>query len=248
MRSFRGGTVIRWIQWSMGCSCLVLLFPFAVMAQEAPTDALPVAAEVESAAPPANEIRVYQQRPTLRTLRVEVAPTVGVSLNDPLTLHWSVGGVLNVHLSEEIAIGGSYHRFFHHELPVSDEIAEEFGVFAERRPRDFQAGGHVIWSPIYGKFTLFQGPILHFAGHFTGGGGVMRTCSPGSGGDLRPTWNIGAGVSLMLAQWFSLGLSIADHMYIEEFAKAGSSFQNDVHVQMALGLHFPPSVEYRYPK
>ncbi len=179
---------------------------------------------------------------------MEVAPTVGLSLNDPLTLHWSAGALLNVHLSETFAVGGTYHRFFHHELPVSSEIAEEFGVFAERRLRDFQAGGHVTWSPVYGKFTLFQGPILHFSAYLTGGAGVMRTFSPGLGGDFRPTWNLGGGVSLHLAQWIAMSLSLADHMYIEEFATTGSSFQNDVHMQFSVSLFLPPGVTYRYPR
>jgi len=192
-------------------------------------------------------VRVYQQRPFMRSGRVELTPSFGMSLNDLYRLNLNAGATLNVHITNEIAVGASYHKYFQVDLPINDAVEEEFGVFPEHRIRDFYTGAHVSYAPIYGKFMLFQTGIVHFDAYLIAGGGMMRTYQRGSEGDSLFSFNVGLGSRMVFSQWCTFSFEVRDYMYFEPY-KGGDTFTNDVIFQLGLSFFLPPHYNYRYVK
>ena len=192
-------------------------------------------------------IRVYQQRPFMRKLRVEITPTFGMSVNDIYQMHLSTGGSLNVHVTNELSVGASYHKYFRVRLPLADEVEDEFGVFPEHRQRDFYVGGHLAYAPVYGKFMLFHSGIIHFDAYLVAGGGMMRTFQRGSEGDNLFSFNAGLGTRMVLSQWCTFLVELRDYMYFEPY-RSGDSFVSDIVLQVGLSLFLPPHFDYRYVK
>lgn len=231
-------------------------------ASQSPEQSKPVAESQPSismdAAPPADvpdaaesefqrQIHVYQRKPFMRNLRLEITPIFGVAINETLTTQIAGGGALSFHITDEFSIGGSYFKAFHEKNSGFDEVEDNFGVFPEKKFRDWYAGGHVSYVPVYGKFVLFDAAIVHFDAYLVGGAGVMRTYSVGSEGENRISWNLGVGGRLFVTEWLTLNLELRDYMYIEEF-KAGSSFVNNVTMHAGISIFAPFSYGYEYAK
>jgi outer membrane beta-barrel protein len=235
----------------LGCVCLIT----AILAwSNAPAYAQSESSSSEKTAKPTAEkkdawapIRVYQQRPFMRSGRVEIMPSFGMSLNDLYRINLNAGATLNVHITNEIAIGASYHKYFQMALPINDTVESEFGVFPEHRNRDFYTGGHVSYAPIYGKFMLFQTGIVHFDAYLIGGAGMMRTYQRGAEGDSLFSFNAGVGSRMVFSQWCTFSFEVRDYMYFEPY-KAGDGFTNDVIFQLGLSFFLPPHYDYRYVK
>jgi outer membrane beta-barrel protein len=193
------------------------------------------------------QIRVYQQKPFMRKLRFELAPMFSASFNDTLTHHISVGAVANFHVTDWLFIGGSYQKFFQTESAVFDEVQDSFGVFPERKFRDWYAGGHIGYVPLYGKFILFDAAIVNYDAYLIAGAGVTRTYTIGVEGENRVTGNIGIGTRLFITQWLTWNFEVRDYIYSEEF-KAGDSLVNNVTFHTGLSFFFPFKYNYRYAK
>lgn len=220
--------------------------PQAVLSTSAQTEGIavvPDAAETEFQ----RQIHVYQRKPFMRNLRLEITPIFGVAINETLTTQLAGGGAMSFHITDEISIGGSYFKAFHEKNSGFDEVEDSFGVFPEKKFRDWYAGGHVSYVPVYGKFILFGAAIVHFDAYLVGGAGVMRTYSVGSEGNNRISWNLGIGGRLFVTEWLTLNLELRDYMYIEEF-KAGSSFMNNVTMHAGISIFAPFSYGYEYAK
>lgn len=251
--------VLRFGTLGLGMLCLGVLVFSAPQAQaQEPTPA-------EAPAPPAGEdppgeapldlaedeefleqIQVFQQKPFMRKLRFELAPIVGLSVNDSLVLHYSVGAIGRFHINEQFAVGLSYRKYFHEDRGVVDDVENEMGVFPERRFRDYYAGAEFSYTPIYGKFMLFDA-IVHMDAYLTAGVGTMRTWEVGAEGENLVSWNIGVGTRLVLTEWLALNLELRDYMYIEPY-RAGDSFVNDVVLHGGISVFMPFKHAYVYPK
>src|SRR5262249_12017579 len=58
------------------------------------------------------DIVVIPRKAVLKTGRIELAPFAGVTLNDPLIRHYSIGGALTYYFSDVFGVGieGEYYR------------------------------------------------------------------------------------------------------------------------------------------
>src|SRR5512136_1022079 len=59
------------------------------------------------------KIKVIQQRPFLRKLRVEIFGFAGMNLNEVMTNHFMAGGGFNFHFMEILYIGGNFNYYFY---------------------------------------------------------------------------------------------------------------------------------------
>ena len=188
-------------------------------------------------------VHVLQQRPFLQSLRVEVTPQFGYTINEVLTEYLQVGGTLRFHINEEIAIGGRYGHYFASETDAFHQVQDDFALFPEKSFIEWYAGGEVDYSPLYGKFILFGAATVHWNAFFTLGAGVTKT------GAEKPlfTGMLGFGSRLFLTRWLTLNLEIKDFIYSEPF-KNGDEILNNVVLYTGLSIFIPFTWNYKFPK
>jgi len=192
-------------------------------------------------------VRVVQQRPFVKALRLEVQPGVAVPLNDSFTRSVAVSVGMRFHITEEWSIGVDYLKYFNQATKLDSNIFNDYGMFSEkdRALRDFYVGGNLSYVPIHGKFVWFGkfGPPSHWDLYLIAGGGVSHTLYRGYHG----TGALGAGFRASIVEWLTWNIELRDYLYEEAFAHA-DKFQNNVVLSTGLSIFVPFSHDYVYPK
>ncbi len=221
--------------------CAVLIPTGAASAQP---DATPSETEREAASRLEESIRVVQQRPILRRHRVEAQLLGGLGLTDTMFRHLHTAGQLRFHLSEAWAIGGGYAHYLSDTSSLFDEVTKNYELFPERAMLEMAAYGEVVWTPVYGKFAFFDGPIVHFDLALVAGGGIVRSSRTV---DLKPTVVGGGAFHLYFTRWLALTAEIKHHIYLEEY-HAGRDLVNHLVAQLGLAFYVPFGFDYRFPR
>ncbi len=106
----------------------------------------------------------------------EFSITAGVLPADAFYTGLTLGGSYTLHLSDVWsweAIDFHYSANVDNGLDVT--LAERWSVAPTSDPRlDYLAGTHLVFTPLFGKFTFFNQSILHASAHFALGGGIAH--------------------------------------------------------------------------
>jgi len=188
-------------------------------------------------------VSVIQQKPLIRAMRVELTPTFGYTVNETMREYMQAAATLRFHITDEWSVGINYGHYFSSNQDLVDELQGEYAIFPERNSIQWFAGGDVGWSPIYGKFVLFETGIVHWDLFLTAGAGVTKTLAP----DPVVTATAGLGARFYMTQWLTLTVELKDHIYPETF-KAGTKIMNNLVVHSGLSIFFPFTTEYKYAK
>mgnify|MGYP001207857165 CR=1 FL=1 len=207
--------------------------------------AAPVVAQEVTAEDSEKYIRVIQQKPFIKALRLEIEPTFNLPLNENFTRHVGAGVQVRFHITDEWAIGADYIHYWGWSTDLGDEVGEAFQVYPEKRLMDFYVGGHVTYVPVQGKFLWFGslGPVVYWDAYLIAGGGAAKTLCGGYNG----SGNIGLGVRLAMTQWLTLNFEVRDYMYMEKYAH-DDKFVNNVVFTTGLGLFIPFKHKYVFEK
>lgn len=189
------------------------------------------------------KVHVLEQRPFVQSLRVEVVPMFGYTVNEVMYEYLQAAGTLRFHIDEHWSIGATYGHYFASTTSTFDDVQSQFELFGEKKFIKFYAGGEVMYSPVYAKAILFGSWIVHWNAYLMAGGGVTQT----GAGDFRPTGTVGAGLRVFLTEWLSLNIEIKDHIYKEKF-NAGDELINNLVLHTGLGIWIPFGFDYVYPK
>ncbi len=158
---------------------------------------------------------------------------VSMQVNGKFTQHFGTMASFVYHLQENfgLQITGGYN-WYNVESSFNGELVDKFSVEA-------QAATSLLWtwgvmagvevSPLYGKFTIFEGTLAHFSFVLNGGlgaGGTRHQLKPESArpdgsinqatyGDtgIRFMGSLGAGFRLQLGERFALRLEVRDVVY-----------------------------------
>lgn len=188
-------------------------------------------------------IRVIQQKPFVKAMRAEAQPFFIASLNEVLTTHLGVGCSVRFHIDDEWAVGLDYIKYFGRMSELATNIGDQYDVYPEKNLLDYYAGAHATWTPILGKFLLFNGPLVFWDTYLIAGIGVTRTVN----GGIRPSGDIGLGMRFAPLKFLSVNLELRDFMFMDEF-RHESKFVNNVAFIAGVGVFFPFTYEYVYPK
>jgi len=194
-------------------------------------------ADVRATRHPLTEnIAAVQQIYALRNRRLEIQPTVAVSLNDPYVSHTGVGIGLNFWVTNVLAIGANFLWF----QGLNGRSDLDFNVARGTRYNDAMrgAGGLVVpineyqmaaalnfsYVPVYGKFLMFNRFIFHWDIYLMAGVGFMRTrpipvIDPEVrtfGYDWRIMFNAGVGVRVFINRWLGIVGEIRNYVYLEQ--------------------------------
>jgi len=190
-------------------------------------------------------IRVIQQKPFIKALRLEIEPTFNLPINEQFTRHLGAGVQVRFHITDEWAIGADYIKYWGESTGLGDRVGEAFQVFPEERRMDFYVGGHLAYVPVQGKFLWFGslGPVVYWDAYLIAGGGAAKTLF----GNYHGSGNIGLGTRLGLTQWLTLNFEVRDYMYMENYAH-DDKFVNNVVFTAGLGVFIPFTHKYVFEK
>lgn len=189
-------------------------------------------------------IRVIQQRPVLRRMRLELQVQTGLGLADVMFRNQLVSGNLRFHVAEDWSIAASYIHYFSRTTSLHDTVANDYELFPEKSLHQWFAGGDVSWSPIYGKFNFFGKGIVQFDISLIVGAGVTVTSRST---DLKPTGVLGLGLRIFLTRWLAFTSEFRDHIFVEDF-NAGNELVNHVIYQGGFSIFFPFKNKYRFAR
>lgn len=189
-------------------------------------------------------VRVVQQRPVLKAMRLELSGTAGVSTADVMHDQYSVNATGRFHISEWLSIGATYGKYFTSQSQTFLDVTGDLEVYPEISRLQWYAGADVSLVMFDGKFKLFDDAIGYWDLHALIGGGVTKT----SRGDAPlPTGMLGLGMRIFVTPWLTLNLEVRDHIYVESFG-SGSRLVNNIVGQAGLSIFIPFGFDYSYPK
>jgi len=205
-------------------------------------------------------IDVVQNRVFAKTGRHEFAFGAGAILDNPFLRYQLAQFRYNYHFRETFSVELSYQYAFNQRKALVRQLENiecapgEFfdedgidlssvpgacGVIFSSPPDPYQ---HIylanfVWSPIYGKFSIFSRKIYHFDFFLTAGLGWYDTERSGYLG-----FNAGVGAKVFLSQWLAFRADIRNVT-----VKEGAPFNNVVNNRiLSLGLSlFTPSKNKR---
>jgi outer membrane beta-barrel protein len=125
-----------------------------------------------------------------RSGRLEISPTIGVTLQDPYLRTMLVGATLNFHVADILAIGvwggyGVYHANTHLTGQITENLQNQPGTHNIPNGADFpQQLGRIDWIlsapqltliPLRGKLSLFENIFLDTDLYIFAGLGIVGT-------------------------------------------------------------------------
>lgn len=222
------------------------------------------------------EIYAVQQIYALRLNRLELAPSVAFTVNDPYVSHPGIGAALNYWWTNVLAVGVNFLWY----QGLEDESDLNFHVRRSTRLgvpiTEYQFGAHLNFTyvPLYGKFAMFNEHIFQWDAYVLGGVGLMRTrpvpvVDPEYRNfdfDFRLAFNLGLGIRVFITRYLAVFSEIRDYAFLEQFENLNvpldtaarqdpdtwlsdsSTLVNNVTVQLGFTLFFPFSFDYKLPR
>jgi outer membrane beta-barrel protein len=140
-------------------------------AEETPAEEAPKPVETIKTPQVEDSIVVNQRKPFLQKGRFELSPQAGVAINDPFLLHYSVGGGANYYLSEVLSVGVQAQKYIETSTGLDFDVIQ-LNALPDLNRLEFYGGVHFTYSPVYGKFSLFNQRVVGFNSYISLGAGV----------------------------------------------------------------------------
>ncbi|MFT3699593.1 MAG: outer membrane beta-barrel domain-containing protein [Kofleriaceae bacterium] len=213
------------------------------------------------------DIVVVIRKPFLKVRRTELNPFVGVTMNDNMIRHETVGGELAYWLTDVLAIGVEGLYYTHSFEEPYDLIARQARRLPTVNQYNWSAALDFHYVPVYGKFAVLDQKLITWEAYFTAGIGVGQSeviprdkAFPGFTNTLIEP-NIGVNMRFFLAKWLTINFGFRDYLFLDKFeptnrsttmnataaeaeANADSAFINNIMFQIGLSFWLPTSFEY----
>lgn len=174
--------------------------------------------------------------------RLQIAPTLGLSLNDPFYDHILVGAGLHYHVLESLSIGASGY----YSVALENEVGVAGGVGDFTTEFDRAAYGgflELAWAPFYGKLSLFAETVLHFDTFVAVGGGVVGLDQ----GDPAIAGTVAIGQHYFMNDWLAFRIELRDQIFTmartADVDPNDDSLQNLLTFTMGLAFYVPGEFE-----
>jgi outer membrane beta-barrel protein len=240
-------------------------------AEDGPAEPAPQREEI------AEEIYAVQQIYALRLKRLELAPSVAFTLNDPYLKHYGLGLAMNYWFTNVLALGFNFILYDWGTNPLErgtniiPRIQNQFRLGVPIN--DWQMGMWVNFTyvPFYGKFKVRK-KIFQWDAYLIGGVGFMRTqpipvfdpAVRSFDWQTNVAFNVGAGLRIFLTRYLTFFTEFRAYMWPDQFEnvdvspgapndpstwlQSDSTFVANTSIQLGFTLFFPIKFEYRLPK
>ncbi len=197
-----------------------------------------------------DRVKSVQRKLYLKRRRVELAPYVMVTINDPY--YTKFGGAIRAAFypadSLAISVRGSYMTV----LP-SDDVRVAKSVFQSRiffSVPQWSVMADFEWSPFYGKVSFFNS-ILHLDAYVLGGMGIVftETSIPTAAAPdrtVKPAADLGVGIRFVAKDFFAINVALINTSYVDQPTgtdKGGG--QNMMAIYAGFSLFIPFKSTYR---
>ncbi len=194
-------------------SPLPLLFPSPSLSQETPKK------EGGIGNYRTEGIDVVQRRVFRKSLRHEFSADGGIIADNQFIFYELAQARYTFHFRETLGFEGSYSHAFHQEKAIVADLSNipcpspnsdldgdgqpdiDCGLDLNPPPDPLKNAyfGNIIWSPIYGKFSIFSKKIYHFDLFVVAGAGLFDNERSNRFG-----FNIGIGTKVFVNDWFAV--------------------------------------------
>lgn len=218
--------------------------PEAAPAQGEATSTLPDPQNLSdlSKLAPFSEVSVIQRRYMPKTDRFQFYLGLGGIMNDPWFYGLGATGKLGYHFTEDWGIEGTYMFLSNSERDSVKDLKSNNGVTTSSLvTTKGYLGVDVIWSPIYGKMSLYNKRIIPFDMYFTAG--IGQSSIDGSTTSSASTMHIGTGQIYALNKSWGFRWDFTWNMFSAE--QKGTSTQFNNLILTLGGSFFFPEAKYR---
>jgi outer membrane beta-barrel protein len=213
------------------------------------------------------DIVVVVRKPFLKVRRTELNPFVGITMNDNMIRHESIGGEFAYYLTDVLAVGVEGQYMVHSFQEPYDLVARQARRLPTLNQYNWQTALNFHYVPVYGKFAVLDKKLITWESYFTAGIGVGQsevvprdTKYPGFTNFLIQP-NVGVNMRFFLAKWLTVNIGIRDYIFVDKFeptnrsptmnatasdasAHADSALINNLMFQAGLSFWLPTSFEY----
>ncbi len=193
---------------------------------------------------PNERVHVLQKRDYSVKNKLEISSFYGLAVGDVFTFQQGLVLAVDYHLDEAFALELSWlmckvpfwnpvdnpntktnesnrARFGARYTDTYDEVYKDIQVRASNADLAMITnfvGLSVQFSPLYGKWSLFDAALGHADFYLTAGGGVAGTEYRNPQGEWKDTGtyfvgNIGLGFRIFLARWFAIRIDLRDYAF-----------------------------------
>lgn len=198
-------------------------------------------------------IHIIQKKPVLVGGRFELTPQFGVTINDSVYRRFKTGANATYHITERIHVGGLFDWYDFGETlggrtNVFDKTFKQTRTAADAPVVNWFGALEGGYTPIYGKFTLFNLAIIYYDISASLGVGAINSESlvqPEPSTGFAATGSLQS--HLYISDWMALNVRVRDVLFPSTLTGPnGQSNQisNLVTVSAGVSLYFPTSFEY----
>ncbi len=188
-----------------------------------------------------DRVKSVQRKVYLKRGRFELAPSVGLSVNDPYysKVNASVRAAYYLADSLAVAVRGSAMQV----LP-SDDVRTAKRVFNNSRiffsEPQLAALADVEWSPLYGK-VAFLNSILHFDAYLLAGAGAVFT-EASAAGNRGPSFaaDVGLGLRFVTRDWLAVNVAVINTSFVDQpLGTSKGATQNIMTLNAGISIFLP---------
>ena len=186
----------------------------------------------------ADRVRSIQKKLYMKRNRFELAPYIAFCVNDPLYTKW--GGSLRAayYLADTLAVSA---RFTYISMTKTDDVRKAKRYLSAAiypSEPEWWLMASVEWSPIYGKWAIFNS-ILHFDAGLIGGAGMLKAATYGDLG-LLPAFDFGFNMRVVAKDFLAVNAAWVNTSYVDKpFGLKKSGIQNVQMVYAGVSIFFP---------
>jgi outer membrane beta-barrel protein len=226
--------------------------------QEPPAEAKP--AEKEGQAAPVlpfsekdvalgDKVKAVQRKGFIKAHRLEIAPLLSSTINDPYYLKF--GGGLRLAYSFQdsfaLAVRGTYFTPLRRNAVREGKLAFQSQLLSSQIYGLAMLDG--VWSPIYGKASFLNKNIIHFDVYLSAGFGAVWSATSLAPRNEGPhiAADLGGGVRFYPKEWLAFEMGLNCTLYPDQPTKSvPGTIQKLFVANVGFSFFFPTTFDYQY--
>ncbi len=191
-----------------------------------------------------SDIAVIQRKFLPKTKRMEAFGGLGTTVNNAFFLNFGVMARMAFHFSESIGIEGVLMYLTNSQRQVTDDLSKSHGIDTNSLvSHEKFYGVDLVWTPIYGKMSLFDDSIVPFDLYMGAGFGITQTNQVKG----EPTIHLATGqkfaISKSMAFRWDFSWNFYSATYLDKTVEKTGNFDN-LFLTMGFSFFFPEA-DYR---
>jgi outer membrane beta-barrel protein len=197
-----------------------------------------------------DKVKAVQRKGFLKKGRLELAPLFAATVNDAFYQKFGYGLRLayNLHDAFAIAVRGTKYAKVRTDNVREGKLAFQSQLLNSDIDQQLMVGG--VWSPVYGKASVFQSRIVHFDLFLQAGFGMVWSATSGPPLSQGPhvAADLGGGLRFYPKDWLAFELGLLATFYPDQpAAQLPATTQRVFVMNVGMSFFWPFGFDYVYP-